>query len=49
MAYFRGRSIDDAVLIIDEAQNMTRAQIKGMLSRGWQKLSHNRVGQLSPD
>ncbi len=34
MAYFRGRSIDDAVLIIDEAQNMTRAQMKGMLSRG---------------
>jgi PhoH-like ATPase len=27
MAYFRGRSIDDALLIIDEAQNMTRAQM----------------------
>ena len=34
MAYFRGRSLDDAFLIIDEAQNMTRAQMKGMLSRG---------------
>tara|TARA_R110001606_G_C15362447_1_gene648668 strand:+ start:257 stop:1633 length:1377 start_codon:yes stop_codon:yes gene_type:complete len=33
MAYFRGRSLDDAYLIIDEAQNMTRAQMKGMLSR----------------
>jgi PhoH-like ATPase len=34
MAYFRGRSIDDAVLIIDEAQNMTRAQMKGMFRLG---------------
>ncbi|MCX2982682.1 PhoH family protein [Halieaceae bacterium IMCC14734] len=33
MAYFRGRSLDNAFLIIDEAQNMTRAQMKGMLSR----------------
>lgn len=29
-----GRSLDDAFLIVDEAQNMTRAQMKGMLSRG---------------
>lgn len=34
MAYFRGRSLDDAFLINDKAQNMTRAQMKGMLSRG---------------
>jgi PhoH-like ATPase len=34
MAYFRGHSIDDAVLIIDEAQKMTRAQMKGMLRFG---------------
>jgi PhoH-like ATPase len=33
MAYFRGRSVDHGLIIVDEAQNMTRAQMKGMLSR----------------
>ncbi|WP_163937370.1 PhoH family protein [Paraferrimonas sp. SM1919] len=47
MAYFRGRSIDDAVLIIDEAQNMTRAQMKGMLSRGGRNCRTVVCGNLS--
>ena len=47
MAYFRGRSIDDAVLIIDEAQNMTRAQMKGMLSRGGKNCRTIVLGNLS--
>ncbi|MFT6328481.1 MAG: PhoH-like ATPase [Bermanella sp.] len=47
MAYFRGRSIDDAVLIIDEAQNMTRAQMKGMLSRGGRNCRTIVLGNLS--
>lgn len=46
MAYFRGRSIDDAVLIIDEAQNMTRAQMKGMLSRGEKTVGQSFRGNL---
>lgn len=33
MAYMRGRSLADSVIIIDEAQNMTRHQMRGMLSR----------------
>jgi PhoH-like ATPase len=33
MAYMRGRSLSDAVVIIDEAQNMTKQQMRGMLSR----------------
>lgn len=47
MAYFRGRSIDDAVLIIDEAQNMTRAQMKGMLSRGGKNCRTVVLGNLA--
>ena len=47
MAYFRGRSIDNAVLIIDEAQNMTRAQVKGMLSRGGKNCRTIVLGNLS--
>jgi PhoH-like ATPase len=47
MAYFRGRSIDDAVLIIDEAQNMTRAQMKGMLSRGGKNCRTIVLGNLA--
>jgi len=47
MAYFRGRSLDDAVLIIDEAQNMTRAQVKGMLSRGGKNCRTILLGNLS--
>ena len=35
MAYFRGRSIDDAVLIIDEAQNMCRRRLSA------QPFTHN--------
>jgi PhoH-like ATPase len=47
MAYFRGRSIDDAVLIIDEAQNMTRAQMKGMLSRSGKNCRTIVLGNLA--
>lgn len=47
MAYFRGRSLDDAVLIIDEAQNMTRAQMKGMLSRGGKNCRTVVLGNLA--
>lgn len=47
MAYFRGRSIDNAVLIIDEAQNMTRAQVKGMLSRGGKNCRTILLGNLA--
>ncbi|MDE1243810.1 PhoH family protein [Vibrio aestuarianus] len=47
MAYFRGRSLDDAILIIDEAQNMTRAQVKGMLSRGGKNCRTILLGNLS--
>ena len=47
MAYFRGRSLDDAFLIIDEAQNMTRAQVKGMLSRGGRNCRTVMLGNLA--
>jgi PhoH-like ATPase len=47
MAYFRGRSLDDAFLIIDEAQNMTRAQFKGMLSRGGRNCRTVVLGNLA--
>lgn len=47
MAYFRGRSLDDAFLIIDEAQNMTRAQVKGMLSRGGRNCRTVLLGNLA--
>ena len=47
MAYFRGRSLDDAFLIIDEAQNMTRAQMKGMLSRGGRNCRTVVLGNLA--
>ncbi|MCB5228350.1 PhoH family protein [Alishewanella sp. 16-MA] len=47
MAYFRGRSLDDAFLIIDEAQNMTRAQMKGMLSRGGKNCRTVVLGNLA--
>ena len=33
MAYMRGRSLSDSVVIVDEAQNMTKQQMRGMLSR----------------
>lgn len=33
MAYIRGRSIDNAIIIVDEAQNMTRMQAKTMITR----------------
>lgn len=33
MAYMRGASISDAIIICDESQNMPRSQMKGMLSR----------------
>lgn len=33
MAYFRGRSIDDAVLILDESQNLTASQLKTIITR----------------
>lgn len=33
MAYMRGRSLADSIIIIDEAQNMTKHQMRGMLSR----------------
>ncbi|MDE1220851.1 PhoH family protein [Vibrio aestuarianus] len=49
MAYFRGRSLDDAILIIDEAQNMTRAQVKGMLSRGGKNCRTNLTWQPKSD
>lgn len=47
MAYFRGRSLDDAFLIVDEAQNMTRAQMKGMLSRGGRNCRTVVLGNLA--
>ncbi|QDP02213.1 PhoH family protein [Thalassotalea sp. PS06] len=47
MAYFRGRSLDDAFLIIDESQNMTKAQMKGMLSRGGRNCRTVVLGNLS--
>ncbi len=33
LAYMRGRSVNNAVMILDEAQNATRAQIKMFLTR----------------
>ena len=33
LAYMRGRTLDDAVIILDEAQNTTRAQMMMFLSR----------------
>lgn len=33
MAYMRGASISDAIIICDESQNMPRSQMKGLLSR----------------
>ena len=47
MAYFRGRSLDDAFLIIDEAQNMTKAQMKGMLSRSGRNCRTVVLGNLA--
>lgn len=47
MAYFRGRSLDDAFLIVDEAQNMTKAQMKGMLSRGGRNCRTVVLGNLA--
>lgn len=47
MAYFRGRSLDDAFLIVDESQNMTKAQMKGMLSRGGKNCRTVVLGNLA--
>lgn len=47
MAYFRGRSLDNAVLVIDESQNMTRAQMKGMLSRAGKNCRTILLGNLA--
>lgn len=33
LAYMRGRTLNDAFVILDEAQNSTRAQIKMFLTR----------------
>jgi PhoH-like ATPase len=33
LAYLRGRSLDSCILIVDECQNMTYEQLKGVLSR----------------
>lgn len=33
LAYMRGRTLDDAFIILDEAQNTTRAQMKMFLTR----------------
>ena len=33
MAYIRGRSIDNAIIIVDEAQNLTRMQAKTIITR----------------
>ena len=33
LAYMRGRTLDDSFIILDEAQNTTRAQIKMLLTR----------------
>ena len=33
LAYMRGRTLDDAFIILDEAQNTTREQIKMFLTR----------------
>ena len=36
LAFMRGRTLNDAVVILDEAQNTTTAQIKMFLTRmGW--------------
>ncbi|SHH61798.1 PhoH family protein [Ferrimonas marina] len=47
MAYFRGRSIDHGVIVIDESQNMTHAQMKGMLSRAGKNCRIMLLGNLS--
>ncbi len=33
LAFIRGKTIDNAILVLDEAQNMTNAQIKTVLTR----------------
>ena len=33
LAFMRGRTLDDALIILDEAQNTTRAQMKMFLTR----------------
>ena len=33
LAYMRGRTLDDAFIILDEAQNTTKAQMKMFLTR----------------
>ncbi len=47
LAYVRGRSVDDAVFFIDESQNLTRAQVKGVLSRGGKNCRTIMVGNLA--
>lgn len=47
LAYMRGRSISDALIIVDECQNMTKAQIKGMCSRAHSSSKMILLGNLS--
>jgi PhoH-like ATPase len=37
MAYIRGRSIKDAFIVVDEAQNMTRIQAKTLVTRAGER------------
>lgn len=47
LAYVRGRSFDDTCFIVDECQNLTRAQMKGVLSRGGSNCRTILLGNLA--
>ena len=48
LAYMRGRTLDNAFIILDEAQNTTRAQMK-MFLREWISFTHRHYRGCNTD
>ena len=49
LAYMRGRTLNDAFIILDEAQNTSPEQMKMFLTRLGFRISHGRHWRHHPD
>ena len=49
LAYMRGRTLDDAFVILDEAQNTTVAQMKNVFDSAWLSVKNDRQWGHEPN
>ena len=49
LAFMRGRTLSDAIVVLDEAQNATIAQMKMFLTRLGRRLAHDHYRRSQPD